>query len=67
MPELNQWLLDNLWLVTVILIAAVFGLSIAVVVLARRFSDSTRAYRGLVDEASGGSLGTALAGQAARR
>lgn len=66
MPELNQLLLDNLWLITAVLLAAIIGLSVAVVVLARRLADSTRAYRGLVDEASGGSLGTALAGQAAR-
>lgn len=66
MPELNQWLLDNLWLVTLFMLAAVIGLSIGVVVLARRLAYATRAYRGLVDEASGGSLGTTLVGQAAR-
>ncbi len=66
MPELNQWLLDNLWLITAVLLAVVVGLTIALVVLARRLTESTRAYRGLVDEASGGSLATALAGQAAR-
>lgn len=66
MPELNQWLLDNLWLVTLFMLAAVIGLSIGVVVLARRLANATRAYRGLVDEASGGSLGTTLVGQAAR-
>ena len=66
MPELNQWLLDNLWLTTVVLFAAIIGLSIALLILARRLTKSTRAYRALVDEASGGSLGTTLVGQAAR-
>lgn len=66
MPELNQWMTDNLWLVTTLLVAAVIGLSIAVVVLTRRVGAATRAYRGLVDEASGGSLGSALTEQAAR-
>jgi len=65
-PELNQWLVDNLWLVAAVLVAAVIGLTVSVVILARRLAAATGAYRGLVDEASGGSLGTALAGNAAR-
>jgi hypothetical protein len=65
-PELNQWLLDNLWLVTAVLLAGIIGLAIAVIVLGRRLETATRAYRDLVDEASGGSLGATLAGQTAR-
>jgi hypothetical protein len=65
-PELNQWLVDNLGIVLGTVAVAVGGLVAAVVVLGRRLSRSTSAYRSLVHEATGAPLGEVLETQAAR-
>lgn len=56
MPDLNQWLLDNLAAVVAVLGAAVIGLGAAVVVLGSRLARARSASRALVHEASGHSL-----------
>ena len=66
MADLNQWLLDNLWIVAGGLLLVVAGLAVATGVLARRLSRATAAYRSLVHEASGAPLGATLDAQAAR-
>ena len=60
MPDLNQWLLDNLWIVVGILLVGLIGLTARVVILNRRLSRATVAYRSLADEASGRPLGEVI-------
>jgi hypothetical protein len=59
-PDLNQWLIDNLWLVIGVMVVVLIGLVGWVVVLSRRLAEATASYRSLADEASGGSLGDLL-------
>jgi hypothetical protein len=59
-PDLNQWLIDNLWLVIGVMVVVLIGLVGWVVVLSRRLGEATASYRSLADEASGGSLGDLL-------
>jgi hypothetical protein len=65
-PDLNQWLLDNLWIVVAMLVVGVVGLIGWVVVLSRRLGRATASYRSLDDEARGGSLGDLLVAHGAR-
>jgi Protein of unknown function (DUF4446) len=65
-PDLNQWLLDNLWIVLAVLAVGVIGLVGWVVVLNQRVGRATASYRSLADEASGGSLGDLLVSHGAR-
>ncbi|RPH33052.1 MAG: DUF4446 family protein [Chloroflexi bacterium] len=60
MPDLNQWLLDNLWIVVGILLVVVVGLALGVIALNRRLARATLAYRSLADEASGRPLGEVI-------
>jgi hypothetical protein len=64
--DLNQWLLDNFSVVAGIVVVALVGLSAAVIVLARRLSRATAAYRSILHESTGTSLGEALDAQAGR-
>jgi Protein of unknown function (DUF4446) len=64
--DLNQWLLDNLWVVVGAWGLVLLGLVGAVVILGRRLSKATAAYRALVDETTGTSLSGTLDAQAAR-
>jgi hypothetical protein len=64
--DLNQWLLDNMALVVGAIVLALLGLSAAVFVLGRRLSRATAAYRSILDESTGTSLGDALNAQAGR-
>ena len=66
MSDLNQWLLDNAALVVGAALVALIGLGAAVFVLARRLSRATAAYRAILDESTGMSLGEALNAQASR-
>ena len=66
MPELNQWLLDNLAVVVSATGLILIGLSVALVILGRRLSHATAAYRAILHETTGASLGEALDAQAAR-
>ena len=66
MSDLNQWLLDNAALVVGAVIMALIGLSASVFVLARRLSRATAAYRAILHESTGTSLGEALDTQASR-
>ena len=66
MSELNQWLLDNAALVAGAVLVALIGLSAANLVLARRLSRATAAYRAILHESTGTSLGEALDSQAGR-
>ena len=63
MPDLNPWLLDNLWIVVGIAIVALVVLVAWTVILNRRLARATAAYRSLADEASGRSLGEVLLAQ----
>ncbi len=60
MPDLNQWLTDNLSIVVGTLLLVVIGLAVAVIVLSRRLSRATATHRSLADEASGRPLGEVL-------
>jgi len=64
--DLNQWLLDNLWIVVGASAVVLLGLVAAVVILGRRLSRATAAYRSLVHETTGTSLSGTLDAQAAR-
>jgi hypothetical protein len=64
--DLNQWLLDNTAVVVGAVILALVGLSAAVIVLARRLYRATAAYRSILHESSGTSLGEALDAQVSR-
>jgi hypothetical protein len=64
--DLNQWLLDNLWIVVGSSGLILLGLVGAVVILGRRLSRATAAYRALVHETTGTSLSGTLDAQAAR-
>ena len=66
MPELNQWLLDNLAVVVGVVALILIGLTVALIILNRRLSKATTAYRALLHETTGASLGEALDAQAAR-
>ncbi len=66
MADLNQWLLDNLWIVVGASALVVLGLVGALVILGRRLSKATAAYRALVLETTGTSLAGTLDAQAAR-
>ena len=66
MADLNQWLLDNLWIVIGSSGLVLLGLVGAVVILGRRLSKATAAYRALVHETTGTSLSGTLDAQAAR-
>jgi Protein of unknown function (DUF4446) len=59
-PDLNQWLLDNLWIVAGILLLGLIGLAAWAFALNRRLTRSTAAYRSLADEASGRPLGEVI-------
>jgi len=65
-PELNQWLLENLAVVVGTVALVLIGLSVALVMLGRRLSKATAAYRALLHETTGASLGEALDAQTAR-
>lgn len=60
MPDLNQWLVDNLWIVVAVLLAGVIGLLAALVVLNRRLARATAAHRSLAEQAAGRSLADLL-------
>jgi hypothetical protein len=64
--DLNQWLLDNMALVVGTVVVAIIGLSAAVFVLGRRLSRATAAYRAILDESTGTTLGDVLNAQASR-
>jgi hypothetical protein len=64
--DLNQWLLDNVVLVVGAAVVAMVGLSAAVFILGRRLYKATAAYRAILDESTGTSLGDALNAQAGR-
>ncbi len=66
MPDLNQWLADNLSIVLGLLVLGVLGLAGWLLVVSRRLARATASYRSLADEASGGSLGDALVAHGAR-
>ena len=66
MPDLNQWLLDNLWIVVGASALVLVGLVAAVVILGRRLSKATAAYRALIHDTTGTSLADVLDAQAAR-
>lgn len=66
MSDLNQWLLDNAALLVGVVLVALIGLSAAVIVLARKLSRATAAYRSILHESTGTSLGEALDAQASR-
>ena len=66
MADLNQSLLDNLWIVVGTSALVLLGLVGAVVILGRRLSKATAAYRALVHETTGTSLAGTLDAQAAR-
>lgn len=66
MPDLNQWLLENLWIVVVVLSTGVVGLIGWLIVLNRRVARATASYRSLADEARGGSLGDLLVAHGVR-
>lgn len=66
MADLNQWLLDNLWIVVGASGLVLLGLVGAVVILGRRLSKATAAYRALVHETTGASLSGTLDAQAAQ-
>jgi cbb3-type cytochrome oxidase subunit 3 len=65
-PDLNQWLTENLWLVVVLLALILIGLVGWIFVLGRRLERATAAYRSLADEASGRSLGELFVEHGAR-
>ncbi|MGH2489078.1 MAG: DUF4446 family protein, partial [Candidatus Limnocylindria bacterium] len=64
--DLNQWLLSNAVLVVGAVVVAMLGLGAAVIVLGRRLSRATAAYRSILHESTGSSLGKALDAQAGR-
>ena len=66
MSDLNQWLLDNAVVVVGAVILAFIGLTAAVIILAQRLSKATAAYRSILHESTGTSLGEALDTQAGR-
>lgn len=66
MSDLNQWLLDNAALVVGGLVVALIGLSAALIILGRRLSAATAAYRSILHESTGTSLGEALSAQASQ-
>ncbi|MGH2462798.1 MAG: DUF4446 family protein [Candidatus Limnocylindria bacterium] len=66
MPDLNQWLLDNLAVVLGTLALILIGLAVVVIVLGRRLSKATAAYRAILHETTGSSLGQALEAQVGR-
>lgn len=66
MSDLNQWLLDNAALVLGAVVVALIGLSAVVFVLGRRLSRATAAYRAILHETTGTTLGEALDAQVRR-
>jgi hypothetical protein len=64
--DLNQWLLDNAALVVGVVVVALIGLSAALIILGRRLSKATAAYRAILHESTGASLSEALDAQASR-
>jgi hypothetical protein len=64
--DLNQWLLDNVALVVGAVVVAVIGLSAALIIVGRRLSRATAAYRSILHESTGTSLGAALDAQTSR-
>jgi Protein of unknown function (DUF4446) len=65
-PDLNQWLLDNLSIVVGVLLLIIIGLVIGTIGMNRRLSRATAAHRSLADEASGRPLGEVMLAQGER-
>jgi Protein of unknown function (DUF4446) len=59
-PDLNQWLLDNLAIVVGTVLLFIVGLAIGIIGMNRRLSRAIATHRSLADEASGRPLGEIL-------